>query len=196
MTDHRPRLRIWTDRLRSRPRLALRLSSLPVLGGYPGGARFAGRGRMDDYTRRGTEPVRTRPFRRVRRRAGVATSRTRHPEARRLAQGLYVLARRHGKKLVVFFNSDSDETLELDPQTTVVFRTSFYRSRRAANEFALPGWSKDYVCCADRLVPRQKRARPVVGYCGYAADWRMSLVDAAKSVCGKEPCPGTTTSVA
>ncbi len=76
-------------------------------------------------------------------------------------------AKKHGKHLLVFFNNDSDESVPLD--NAIVFRTSFYRSSRKKNEFAIPGWSVDFMqrYMNGELKIRKKGTVPVVGYCGY-----------------------------
>src|SRR5213595_37154 len=48
-----------------------------------------------------------------------------------------------GKPSIVFFSSDSDEPLPVEPPAVV--RTSLYRSRRRPNDFAEPGWSEDFL---------------------------------------------------
>lgn len=72
-----------------------------------------------------------------------------------------------GKRLIIFFNNDSDEAIPVE--NAIIFRTSFYRSTRKPNEFAIPGWSVDFLprYLNGRLDIRQKGAVPVVGYCGY-----------------------------
>ncbi len=74
-----------------------------------------------------------------------------------------------GKQAALFFNHDSEE--DIDVENTLVFRTSFRRSRRKANEFAFMVWSEDFVerYLGGDLVMRKKGPKPVVGYCGYAA---------------------------
>ncbi len=76
-------------------------------------------------------------------------------------------ASRFDKPLVIFFNNDSSESIEI--KGSVIFRTSFYRSTRQPNEFAFPGWSEDFVhtYLGGQLVLRQKQIQPVIGYCGY-----------------------------
>jgi len=75
--------------------------------------------------------------------------------------------RKAKKATVIFFWNDSDEDIPYD--STVVFRTSLYRSRRKANEFAMPAWSEDFVTkyLGGQLPVRSKHPRPVVGFCGY-----------------------------
>ena len=84
-----------------------------------------------------------------------------------LAMRLADEAEKNGKRVVVFFNSDSDEAISLD--NAVIFRTSFYRSTRGPFEFAFPGWSVDFVprYLDGKLSVRKKDAYPVVAYCGY-----------------------------
>jgi len=83
--------------------------------------------------------------------------------ARRLAQE----AAHYGKRVIIFFNNDSSEEIPID--NAVIFRTSFYRSTRRSNEFAVPGWSVDFMMryLDGNLPVRQKTDTPVIGYCGY-----------------------------
>jgi hypothetical protein len=70
-----------------------------------------------------------------------------------------------GKPSIVFFVSDSDEPLPVEP--TAVVRTSLYRSRRRQNDFAQPGWSEDFLSyLGNEPIIRRKAAKPVVGFCG------------------------------
>lgn len=71
-----------------------------------------------------------------------------------------------GKRVVVFFWSDSEERIPIE--NAVTFRTSLSRSVREVNEFAMPAWSEDFVdrYCGGDLVLRTKRSKPVVGFCG------------------------------
>lgn len=77
-----------------------------------------------------------------------------------------------GKPFVIFFNSDSEERIPVPG--SFIFRTSFRRSTRQPTEFAMPAWSEDFVeRYLDGQVPiREKGARPVVGYCGFAFSQR------------------------
>ncbi len=86
-----------------------------------------------------------------------------------LAAELAQAARCFGKPTVIFFNSDSDERIEIDH--AMVFQTSLYRSTRRSNEFGLPAWSEDFLerYQGGHLRVRKWRSKPVVGYCGYAA---------------------------
>tara|TARA_B100001248_G_scaffold139327_1_gene104601 strand:+ start:29712 stop:30806 length:1095 start_codon:yes stop_codon:yes gene_type:complete len=70
-----------------------------------------------------------------------------------------------GKKVLVFYFSDSEDKVPID--NAIVFRTSLSRSTRTANEFAMPAffrkpedfWSKDWEA-------RKKEPKATVGFCG------------------------------
>jgi hypothetical protein len=65
------------------------------------------------------------------------------------------------KKMIVFFNHDSDEVLNYR-DNTYVFRTSFYKSTQRPTEFSIPGWSAD----VGMLPVRKWNKKPVVSFCG------------------------------
>jgi len=65
------------------------------------------------------------------------------------------------KKVIAFFNSDSDEVLSYR-DNVYIFRTSFYKSKQRDSEFALPGWSEDWGACE----PNPWKEKPIVGFCG------------------------------
>lgn len=92
-----------------------------------------------------------------------------------LAYKLAAAAKDFDKPLVIFFNSDSDETILI--KNSFVFRTSFYRSTRQANEFSLPAWSEDFVekYCQGKLQLRQYRPTPIVSYCGLSSNFKEKL---------------------
>jgi hypothetical protein len=98
--------------------------------------------------------------------------------ARDLAERFGEKAEQAGKQTVVFFCSDADEEVPID--NSIIFRTSFYRSRRKPNEFALPGWSEDLLerYLGGGLPERPKRLKPVVGFCGHAEEpsfkWKLA----------------------
>lgn len=94
-------------------------------------------------------------------------------DARTRAEKFLQRAREAGKTAVVFFCSDADEPLDLPG--TVIFRTSFYRSLRRPNEFAMPAWSEDLVerYLDGRLILRRKAGPPVVGFCGFSLSRRL-----------------------
>lgn len=96
-------------------------------------------------------------------------------KAKGLALEFVEMARQARKPIVVFFWSDTDEMVPIE--NAVVFRTSFYRSRKRSNEFAMPAFSQDfaekYFC--SQLPVRAKRKKPTVGFCGNAAPPKASF---------------------
>ena len=81
------------------------------------------------------------------------------------AQILSKKAKEKNKKMFLFFNHDSDEDIEID-ENVIIFRTSFYKSKKKKNEYALPGWSQDYLEAYynNQLQIRKKNEKPTVGY--------------------------------
>jgi len=71
------------------------------------------------------------------------------------------------KPILIFFNNDSDEEINVD--FSIIFRTSFYKSKQRHNEFAMPGWSIDFLKYFPNQIInyREKQEVPSVGYCGY-----------------------------
>lgn len=97
-----------------------------------------------------------------------------HDEAARdLAIRFAEETKQEKKRVVLFFWSDLDQDVPIE--NAVVLRTSFYHSKRKPNEFAMPAWSEDFVerYLGGRLLIRQKRAKPIVGFCGYIAPLKM-----------------------
>jgi hypothetical protein len=82
-------------------------------------------------------------------------------------------AREAGTPTIAFFANDSDEPVGLPGAT--VFRTTLYRSRRRASEFAQPAWSEDFVgrYAQGELPVRSKQHEPTVGFCGLAPRARL-----------------------
>ncbi len=111
----------------------------------------------------------------------------------RLSKELLALARGAKKGTVLFFWNDSEEEI-LEPGT-VVFRTSFYRSRRKNNEFAMPAWSEDIVAryAGNSLPIRPKSKKPVVGFCGYVPrrTLRRAVKRIVRSLAGRRPSDAT-----
>lgn len=72
----------------------------------------------------------------------------------------------NGKPIAVFYCNDSDA--EISVPNGIVFHTSINRSTRAANCFAMPGWSEDFVASSmgGRLPLRSKKDKPSIGFCG------------------------------
>jgi hypothetical protein len=92
----------------------------------------------------------------------------RDAETRRLAYAFIDHARGHGKRIALFCHSDSSDRIPFDD--VLIFRTSFYRSKRRPLEFAQPAWTEDFVekYLASEVRVRTKGAVPSVGFCGYA----------------------------
>lgn len=72
------------------------------------------------------------------------------------------------KPIVIFFWHFEHETV--DVPNSIVFRTSFYKSTKQPNEYAMPLWREDYIKTHQngQLTIRQKSDVPVVGFCGQA----------------------------
>ena len=146
-------------------------------------------GRFDEYVNSGQEFLELTPLEEADAALLPMEWRTGDAEVQRLARLLAEEAGRSGKKVIIFFNSDSMEDIPID--NAIIFRTSFNCSSRKPNEFALPGWSVDFLSRyhSSKLAIRPKRPTPVVGYCGYI-DYNSALSGlkaVMKSVLGKSP---------
>ncbi|HAA32626.1 MAG TPA: exostosin [Cyanobacteria bacterium UBA8553] len=75
-----------------------------------------------------------------------------------------------GKLSVSFFGGDCSH-IELPIESDLVFRNSLYRSVRKSNDFAMPAGSEDFVkkYFDNQICIRKKQSKPVVGFCGFAA---------------------------
>lgn len=84
-----------------------------------------------------------------------------------------LLAKNYGKKLIVFHNSDLDYEIPLE--NALIFRTSLYASKRKPNEFAVPGWSRDFgrSYLKGEIPLRNKQEVPIIGYAGYLDDYNI-----------------------
>jgi hypothetical protein len=88
------------------------------------------------------------------------------------------LAKQEKKPVVIFFSSDrSHENIPIED--AIVFREGLYKSRRRANNFAIPAFAEDLVehYFGNQLPIRPKKAKPTVGFCGFARpmSWKMTL---------------------
>lgn len=85
------------------------------------------------------------------------------PQALRMAD----LAARHGRPMLVFYNSDFEGSIPIDH--ALIFRTSITAANARPNELAWPAWTCDVLRTygTGRVEPRAKTSRPTVGYCGY-----------------------------
>ena len=68
------------------------------------------------------------------------------------------------KKTITFFNDDKSASSNL-PECVDVYRTSIIGSKRKANEFSLPAWSRDFTDTHKRTL-RIKSTKPIVSFCG------------------------------
>lgn len=83
------------------------------------------------------------------------------------AEHFTAMAAAERKPAVVFFSHDSLEKVPLE--NSIVFRTSMSSAARRPNEYAMPYWMPDEISASyNGAVPlREKKNRPVVGFCGY-----------------------------
>src|SRR6185503_2792075 len=90
---------------------------------------------------------------------------TRDAQSRQLAQAFIHHARNHQKRLALFCINDVSDPIPFED--VMIFRTSFYRSKRRPLEFAQPAWIEDFVekYLGGELVIRQKASIPSVGFC-------------------------------
>jgi hypothetical protein len=95
--------------------------------------------------------------------------------ARDLAANFAARAAAAGKPIVIFRENDDLDPIPFDD--VILFSTALARSSRSPQEFALPGWTEDLLSKyhGGRMELRAKRARPTVGFCGFAAPLRMPL---------------------
>jgi len=80
-------------------------------------------------------------------------------------------ARQADKLSASFFGGDCSH-VKLPIESDLVFRHSLYRSIKKSNDFAMPAWSEDFVekYLNNQIPIRQKRPKPVVGFCGFAVN--------------------------
>lgn len=92
-----------------------------------------------------------------------------------LAKRFVKLAKSRGFQTIIFYHSDSDEKLLLD--NVIIFRTSLLKSKKRANEHAMPGWNGDLLQYFNngRVLPSPCGRIPVVGFCGAARMGRVRL---------------------
>jgi hypothetical protein len=77
----------------------------------------------------------------------------------------------------IFFRATDDPT-PANPPWGVVYRTSIYRKRLTARARAMPGFTDDLLEeCASTLVPRSKRERPSVSFCGHVGSAKDRFVE-------------------
>lgn len=95
-------------------------------------------------------------------------------------------AKKYNKKTLLFYNSDDDNDIEIE--NTILFRTSYYKSKQNASIQALPGWSLDFINYFENktfyTIPYQ--ISPSVSYCGYIDYEKKSLKSILRSIVKKE----------
>lgn len=98
----------------------------------------------------------------------------RFPEAQSLLIELAQKAREKNIPLAVFVGGDLPEDVPVED--AFIFHTSLYHSRRKLNAFAMPALIQDLVSkyLDGKLVIREKRAKPTVGFCGHAPPLSMA----------------------
>lgn len=90
-------------------------------------------------------------------------------EAAAFAQKQIREAEAHGRKILIFFDSDHDDAIAW-PKHAIVFRFSIYSDTCGANQFSIPTFSQDFLALnfQGQLKLREKQSVPSVGFCGYA----------------------------
>lgn len=74
---------------------------------------------------------------------------------------------RLGKWVLLFYKSDQDDNVRFNYERLLIFRTSFYKSTRRVNEFAMPVWSGDVLHEASRLgIKPTGEIDQVISFCG------------------------------
>jgi len=83
-----------------------------------------------------------------------------------------------GKPLVIFFAGDCSNE-EISIKDAIVFRQGLYRFSRKTNDHVVPPFVEDIVKLyyGGKFFTRQKRSKPVIGFCGLARQnsWSISL---------------------
>lgn len=85
-------------------------------------------------------------------------------------KNLEELALKNNKKLLCFFNDDDDKNYILK-KNTILYRTSFYKSKKSDQEKAMIAFS------ADRFNNNYKLPELNIGYCGHTERGRMKYLD-------------------
>lgn len=85
-----------------------------------------------------------------------------------------------GKKIrvwpIIQYKDDGDDELKYD--RIIVLRTSFYKSRRKTNEYAMPVWSEDIGKYYNIDLSKVSRDKPAIGFTGMASHlkgWTRTL---------------------
>jgi hypothetical protein len=70
----------------------------------------------------------------------------------------------HNKKILIFFNDDSYEEIPITSEQGYIFRTSFFKSSKKDNEFALPAFIDDRF---NHEFIKPEDIELTVGFCGF-----------------------------
>jgi hypothetical protein len=84
----------------------------------------------------------------------------------------------HCKKILIFYNDDSDQNIPIDENTGYIFRTSFNKSSKNKNEFALPPFFIDEFS-DDFILPENINLS--VGFCGFNHFYRNQALNKIKN---------------
>jgi len=85
---------------------------------------------------------------------------------------LFNLSKQFNKILYIFYNDDNDKPLVPYSENIKIFRTSFYKSTKLSNEYALPSFSPDYF--NGNYIDNLKLS---IGYCGHKIHGRDKYLD-------------------
>lgn len=87
------------------------------------------------------------------------------------------LSKKHKKQVVIFSHSDRHQSINLP--NTITFRTSAYRSlNKPGVDYAMPFSFGDLLKFYNhgKVVTREKREKPVIGFCGNVVKGRVKAV--------------------
>jgi len=99
------------------------------------------------------------------------------PSALAAARKVVGRAAQRGLKTIIVANTDRVEPIPLPQKSIIVLRPSILRSKKRANEYALPAWHNELFSkhCNSELKIQPWRQIPSVGFCGHAARGRPPL---------------------
>lgn len=84
----------------------------------------------------------------------------------------------NGKKVLIFYNDDNDGNIPINENLGLIFRTSFYKSNKKVNEFALPPFFSDDF--SNNYIPI-KDIKLSVGFCGFNHFQRQEALNYMRS---------------
>lgn len=82
-------------------------------------------------------------------------------------QNLINISLKYNKKLLVLFNSDLADKLNIP--NSIILRTSMYASNKQDNEYAIPGFVDDIIehYFNNEIPIKSKSIKPIISFCGY-----------------------------